>query len=144
MTINSMLSTIFASTKHPVLMIIILMLFTITTSMKTFMIHNNAWYSYTILLIMIGGMMVIFIYMTSTTPNKMFKMSPLIFISLIAMFNLMPTEKTPSWSQNIKTNPILEFSTNLNTILLTLYLLLTLIIINKSTSHYEGPMRSYN
>nr|YP_001552175.1 NADH dehydrogenase subunit 6 [Pseudocellus pearsei]ABS71913.1 NADH dehydrogenase subunit 6 [Pseudocellus pearsei] len=142
MYINSMFSMLFLSSNHPVMMIILLMSFTLMTSFKSYLILNNAWFGYTITLIMIGGMMVLFIYMASILPNQKFKISiPTLITSLLIML-LIKHQHIQSWTQNLFNNPMIEFNCSIITIMLTSYLLLTMIIINQSTTHSEGPMRS--
>nr|AZL93449.1 NADH dehydrogenase subunit 6 [Pristaulacus sp. ZJUH_2016030] len=51
---------------------------------------NSFWFSFTLFLIMIGGMMILFLYFTSISPNEFFSISKFkIFIILIKLFYII-------------------------------------------------------
>nr|APX39937.1 NADH dehydrogenase subunit 6 [Longitarsus candidulus] len=70
MIINTMLMLMF---KHPLTCGMILLNQTILTAFMTGLMSLNFWYSYILFLIMIGGMLILFIYMTSIASNEKFK-----------------------------------------------------------------------
>nr|YP_010954820.1 NADH dehydrogenase subunit 6 [Hemisodorcus macleayii]WMW30205.1 NADH dehydrogenase subunit 6 [Hemisodorcus macleayii] len=119
------------------------------------------WYSYILLLIMIGGMIVLFMYMTSVASNEKFKFSPTLSIILITFTIMMiPISFTiDQWFTNSKIltsenlsimHPLLSLNKFLNfpaimiSIMLIIYLLITLIVVIKISKFKQGPLRNYN
>nr|QNG56363.1 NADH dehydrogenase subunit 6 [Phalacridae gen. sp. MJ-2020] len=156
-----MLSLIFMLMKHPLSMGLILLLQTISISMISGFMMFNFWYSYMLFLIMIGGMLVLFLYMTNVASNEKFKFSIKIFFLLLSLTFLFLLS---IWMFNIKNNMMFSFNeiyikleTNNNFLLslnkylnfpfysiylmLMVYLLITLIAIVKITNIKYGPLR---
>nr|YP_009002067.1 NADH dehydrogenase subunit 6 [Cryptocellus narino]AGL11929.1 NADH dehydrogenase subunit 6 [Cryptocellus narino] len=144
MTMKMITTTIFLKSKHPIPMIMSLITFTILTSTKGFIIHNKAGFKYTITLIKIGGMKVIFIYMAPPLPNKKLKFHIPMIITTPTLWLKLPSHTTTIMSQTLMTNPILEFTTSLTTLIMASYLQITLLIMNKTTIHLEKPIRSHS
>nr|YP_002456382.1 NADH dehydrogenase subunit 6 [Teleogryllus emma]YP_009186325.1 NADH dehydrogenase subunit 6 [Teleogryllus oceanicus]ACB12522.1 NADH dehydrogenase subunit 6 [Teleogryllus emma]ALO71672.1 NADH dehydrogenase subunit 6 [Teleogryllus oceanicus] len=113
----------------------------------------------------LGGMMVLFIYITSLASNEMFQLptkTMLIFTTLIPMLMMMLINYNNHLLSNLLKNEsfmnnfinLSMESNNLNqlynypnfslTITTIIYLLITLIIIVKITSFQEGPLRHSN
>nr|AXS65958.1 NADH dehydrogenase subunit 6 [Curculionoidea sp. 20 KM-2017] len=158
---NWYLSFMFIFTSHPLSMGSILFLQTILVSVSSGLMHLNFWFSYIIFLIMIGGMLVMFMYMTSIASNEKFS-HPNMFmytISLIFVGFWLMTMLLDSFlsmellkSFNFIKQPLIlhtDFtlskffnkpSMNLM-IFLTVYLLITLIAIVKITDNYKGTLR---
>nr|AOY39692.1 NADH dehydrogenase subunit 6 [Scolytinae sp. BMNH 1040146] len=151
--ISFIMSTLFMTMNHPLSLGSILLIQTLSISIITGMMYSNFWYSYIILLIMIGGMLIMFMYMTSIASNEKFKipknmvmMTTIPLISLIIYF-------IDSWYNYLpmKTNiynwflPSLKKFYNWPNLLLSImmmsFLLLTLIAIVKITDKKMGPMR---
>nr|UVU30525.1 NADH deshydrogenase subunit 6 [Odontocolon albotibiale] len=59
---------------HPITMMLMLMLFTILMSMKMNFMFKS-WMPYILFLIMIGGLMIIFMYITSIANNELFTLN---------------------------------------------------------------------
>nr|APX40405.1 NADH dehydrogenase subunit 6 [Batophila aerata] len=148
--INSYLMIIM---KHPLTCGLILMIQTILTALIIGKINLNFWYSYIIFLIMIGGMLILFIYMTSIASNEKFnnKNFPnwLIPLSLILMeldfyFNEL-TWQIPNIMKNMnfKINLIkyINWPFNLTMILMIIYLFITLMATVKITKTSYGALR---
>nr|QQP21486.1 NADH dehydrogenase subunit 6 [Tipula melanomera gracilispina] len=163
------ISYLFTQMKHPLSMGFILLIQTFTISLITGSFTKTFWFSYILFLIFIGGMLVLFIYMTSLASNEMFNFSMkkflmtsfiLMFIMLIiytmndlSYFNslLLNTEMKSIINEmnfikenNLNLNKLYNFPTNMLTLLLINYLFLTLIIIVKITNNYYGPLRQMN
>nr|AND96755.1 NADH deshydrogenase subunit 6 [Onthophagus longimanus] len=163
MLLMLMLMTLFSMLimwiKHPLSMGIILLIQTINLSMYMGYLNLNYWYSYILFLIMIGGMLVLFIYMTSVASNE--KFSPSIkllfyFLSMILIFMILLPMMDPFYlnlnNNFIELNEIINMSLNKyynlpNSIImymLILYLLISLLAIVKITSFKKGSLRSYS
>nr|AYN50396.1 NADH dehydrogenase subunit 6 [Laparocerus freyi] len=158
---NWTLSLIFIFLNHPLSMGFILLSQTILISIITGMMNLNFWFSYILFLIMIGGMLVLFIYMTSIASNEKFKFSNkitfIISLTLIMMtmiflmdnfftlteMNNLDSMNLNSLNINLSMNKYLNKPSMLTMILLMNYLLLTLIAIVKITQSKMGPLRPY-
>nr|YP_010411518.1 NADH dehydrogenase subunit 6 [Euurobracon yokahamae]UJJ81893.1 NADH dehydrogenase subunit 6 [Euurobracon yokahamae] len=57
---------------HPLMLGLILIFYIIFITFKMNMILNNYWYSYILFLVMIGGLMILFMYFISLTNNELF------------------------------------------------------------------------
>nr|ADO60525.1 NADH dehydrogenase subunit 6 [Lycus dentipes] len=148
MTIS--LSFIFLN--HPITMGLALLLQTVAISLTTGLMMNMFWYSYIIFMIMIGGMLVLFLYMTSIASNKKFKFSIKlsIFLFIMMMIFMIMLMLNDFYSEILmKTQLNLEmtvlkyfnFPTGNIMILLITYLLITLIAVVKITKTNFGPLR---
>nr|YP_010044612.1 NADH dehydrogenase subunit 6 [Dorcus koreanus]QPF24634.1 NADH dehydrogenase subunit 6 [Dorcus koreanus] len=119
------------------------------------------WYSYILLLIMIGGMLVLFMYMTSVASNEKFKSSTPMILLLLALslmimsvypftdqwllsFNIMTSENYKSIFSLLSLNKFLNFPAIMISVLLIIYLLITMIVVIKISSFKQGPLRNYN
>nr|YP_009175375.1 NADH dehydrogenase subunit 6 [Neuronema laminatum]AKZ17623.1 NADH dehydrogenase subunit 6 [Neuronema laminatum] len=156
-----MLTFNFINMIHPLSMGLILLMQTIIISLLCGLMTYTYWFSYILFLIMVGGMLILFIYMTSLASNELFifKMNNLLynliifFIFLISillydnffsmMINLenmqfmnMMMEENSSNLIKLYNNPSMNM-----TLMLINYLLLTLIIVIKITNINYGPLR---
>nr|UQJ73340.1 NADH dehydrogenase subunit 6 [Pseudodiamesa sp. 1XL] len=158
-------STIFMQMKHPMAMGMMLLSQTFLICLITGNYSKTFWFSYVLFLIFLGGMLVLFIYVTSLASNEMFSFSMKILVLGMTMFfmsmlfsliidssmimsflnnNEMGSmmEMSSFISENsISLNKLYNFPTNMLTILLVNYLFLTLIAVVKITNIYEGPLR---
>nr|YP_009176764.1 NADH dehydrogenase subunit 6 [Anopheles punctulatus]AFO73389.1 NADH dehydrogenase subunit 6 [Anopheles punctulatus]AFO73402.1 NADH dehydrogenase subunit 6 [Anopheles punctulatus]AFO73415.1 NADH dehydrogenase subunit 6 [Anopheles punctulatus]AFO73428.1 NADH dehydrogenase subunit 6 [Anopheles punctulatus]AFO73480.1 NADH dehydrogenase subunit 6 [Anopheles punctulatus] len=168
MTICLIMSYIFMQMKHPLSMGLMLLTQTFLTCLITGIYVKTFWFSYILFLIFLGGMLILFIYVTSLSSNEMFSMSfslllissVMILISLIMFFyldkslmeqfiNNLEMEKLSMMNnlinENILTlNKMYNFPTNLITLLLINYLFLTLLVTVKITKKFYGPLRPMN
>nr|YP_009692446.1 NADH dehydrogenase subunit 6 [Rhagovelia reitteri]QEH58858.1 NADH dehydrogenase subunit 6 [Rhagovelia reitteri] len=150
-----MLTTLIIMVNHPLSMGFLLILQTITTAMIMNMIMKNSWYSYILTLIMAGGMLILFMYMASIASNEIMKFSLKMIMPaiLIMMLFFMETENFMNFESNkmnLEMNQTLSlmklFSTKslIITILLALYLLMTMIYVISIINIFKGPMRMKN
>nr|YP_009235842.1 NADH dehydrogenase subunit 6 [Bactrocera melastomatos]AMD83697.1 NADH dehydrogenase subunit 6 [Bactrocera melastomatos] len=161
-------SLIFIQMNHPLAMGLMLLIQTLQICLITGLMAKSFWFSYILFLIFLGGMLVMFIYVTSLASNEMFSLSMnmtiiclmiMLTLTMIAMF--MDKLSTSSFIQNLEMQPLYtlnltayENSLNLNklynyptnfiTILLMNYLLITLIAVVKITKLFYGPLRQMN
>nr|AXS65247.1 NADH dehydrogenase subunit 6 [Curculionoidea sp. 17 KM-2017] len=158
---NWMLSLIFMFMFHPLSLGGMLLLQTIIISLMSGNFYMNFWFSYILFLIMIGGMLVMFIYMTSIASNEKFKLPKnmifiIMMISFLMMF-LMIMFMDKNYTMNLYANFIFKnqnmFLNNLSLskffnfpnmnlmLFLMTYLLITLIAIVKIVGKLSGSLR---
>nr|QBF44178.1 NADH dehydrogenase subunit 6 [Thaumalea sp. ZK-2019] len=159
------LSIIFSQMKHPLAMGLMLLLQTLLISMLTGLISQTFWFSYILFLVFLGGMLVLFIYVTSLASNEMFTLSmkltlmsatflTVIFLAILFMdkslmmnyYNNLDMElitKLNNFTQENAINlmKLYNYPTNFLTLLLINYLFLTLIVVVKVTNISYGPLR---
>nr|AND96325.1 NADH deshydrogenase subunit 6 [Onitis falcatus] len=145
--------------KHPLSLGSMLLTQTIITSLTIGTLSYNYWYSYILFLIMIGGMLILFIYMTSVASNEIFMPSIKIFYFFMSMFlislilyyfidNFFWTLNN-SFNGEINSNQFywslnkyFNYPNNMIMYMLILYLLITLLTIVKITDFKKGALRS--
>nr|YP_009659087.1 NADH dehydrogenase subunit 6 [Triatoma migrans]QCQ69471.1 NADH dehydrogenase subunit 6 [Triatoma migrans] len=157
--LSAITSIIFMLTKHPLSMGLMLIIQTILIAMMTGLLTNMFWFSYILVMSMLSGMLVLFIYMASVASNEKFHTSwsmilciiPLTFSSAILFF-IMDQLESSSMQSMMKKN-MLEANQlmslvklfNLNnmaiTIMLVSFLFLTMIGVSYVANTYEGPLR---
>nr|QXE46453.1 NADH dehydrogenase subunit 6 [Cephalcia yanqingensis] len=165
-----MTSMIFMMIKHPLSMMITLILYTMNICMIIGMINKTFWFSYILFLIMLGGMMILFMYMTNLTSNKILKFNLLkfmlimvfllmmyftllyLFNDMLIMYLNMNNKEMIISNMNIMKNIESSmhvnkiFNTNYNyiSLLLMTYLFINLIAIVKIINIKSGPLRIKN
>nr|DAC84440.1 TPA_asm: NADH dehydrogenase subunit 6 [Rhodnius pictipes] len=162
MMTSMMTSMMFSTTKHPLSMGLTLIIQTMLVSMITGLIINMFWFSYILLISMLSGMLVLFIYMASVASNEKFHTSMSlsfvtvsVFTSSILLFFIVDQLKLSSmWStmkKNMMSNEqimalIKLFSLHNMTITIVLvsYLFITMIAVSYVVNVYDGPLRSKN
>nr|QLY89458.1 NADH dehydrogenase subunit 6 [Pseudocollinella humida] len=161
-------SIIFTQMIHPLAMGLMLLIQTLLICLMTGLIAKSFWFSYILFLIFLGGMLVLFIYVTSLASNEMFTMSTKLMIMsfiflMISMFIFYFMDKnlinmffnnnemesitnsvTYLMENSLSLNKLYNYPTNLITILLMNYLLITLIAVVKITKLFYGPLRLMN
>nr|YP_010586443.1 NADH dehydrogenase subunit 6 [Oxyethira ecornuta]UZZ44244.1 NADH dehydrogenase subunit 6 [Oxyethira ecornuta] len=161
MLLNSF-SSIF--TWHPLKMAIIVFIQTILTCWNMLIVTKSSWLPYILLLAFVGGLLILFSYMTIIASNEMIKMnsntfflySMLIFMFIIVnmfsdkimmMINLENLNflRESYFNKNMLTMIKLfnNYSYIMNFILMN-YLLITLIVSNKIINVFKGPLRKLN
>ncbi|YP_010272013.1 NADH dehydrogenase subunit 6 (mitochondrion) [Drosophila suzukii] len=158
-------SIIFLNMIHPLALGLTLLIQTIFVCLISGLMTKSFWYSYILFLIFLGGMLVLFIYVTSLASNEMFNLSIkltlfsglILFMMLILSFIVDKTSislflmnnemesiiKMNSYftENSLSLNKLYNFPTNFITILLMNYLLITLIVVVKITKLFKGPIR---
>nr|YP_009995386.1 NADH dehydrogenase subunit 6 [Ochthebius hasegawai]QNP09802.1 NADH dehydrogenase subunit 6 [Ochthebius hasegawai] len=157
LSLNIILSLSFLFMIHPLSMGMILLMQTIVISLITGFFNFNYWFSYILFLIMIGGMLVLFIYMTSIASNEKFKYNNKIMMMMIGMTFIMLMIlifiDDYMLSMNIFQNMIYKNNSylmlakfynkpsNMIMFLMIIYLFITLIAVVKITDFKLGPLR---
>ena len=156
------LCVLFTRLIHPLAIGLALLLQTVLICCTTGLSNISFWFSYILFLIFLGGILVLFIYVTSLASNEIFKPS---IISLLIIILASSTRrfflfldpiilyqnilmKISSFILNFHFCTDIELintiynSTNINiTIFIVFYLLLTLIVVVKITDRFFGPLR---
>nr|YP_010586261.1 NADH dehydrogenase subunit 6 [Hydromanicus melli]UZZ44023.1 NADH dehydrogenase subunit 6 [Hydromanicus melli] len=148
-------------TKNPLLMGFLII---IQTLMLCLMMNFNSsiyWMSYITYLIMLGGILILFMYMCSISSNETIKFNPkIIFISTPFLAFMMFNFLSMNWiNKNMTmTNYSIDFFFNNNniiniskmynkfsmimTIMLIIYLLISLTMVTTFANNDLGPLRS--
>nr|ADY86053.1 NADH dehydrogenase subunit 6 [Corcyra cephalonica] len=154
---------------HPLSMGISILIQTLIVCLITGMLIKTYWFSYILFLTFMGGLLVLFIYVSSIASNEMFNFSSIMKItlmtsffficiySLLFFFNLKwlnlsinPTEMNNFFmnfsffnnENKINLSKLYNNQTFLMMTLMVIYLFITLIAVVKITNIFYGPLRS--
>nr|AFC36304.1 NADH dehydrogenase subunit 6 [Limnius volckmari] len=161
MILTISMSLIFLFLNHPLSMGMSLLIQSTLISMITGFYNHNFWFSYILFLIMVGGMLVLFIYMTSIASNEMFKFSNKLMIMLasitmmmiiitifqdqlmpnLQVFNVDSTMFNNKETYKLSLNKYLNFPSSMILLFMIIYLFITLIAVVKITNISYGPLR---
>nr|QIV24806.1 NADH dehydrogenase subunit 6 [Xixuthrus sp. ANIC_25-067096] len=155
-----MMSLSFLFLTHPLSFGLILLIQTLIISVITGVMNYNFWFAYILFLIMVGGMLILFIYMTSVASNEKFKFSTKITVMMLAcMIMIISTllldefflseqmtihelDKQSSFNSNSwSLNKFMNLNMSTNLIMIIVYLLIALIMVVKITNIQHGPLR---
>nr|ADZ56271.1 NADH dehydrogenase subunit 6 [Bryodema luctuosum luctuosum] len=164
MSMSNMLNINFINMNHPMLLMIMIIIQTLLIGMMMGSMMESFWLSYILFLTFIGGMMVLFIYITSISSNEMFniKSMSMIFITimmLIMMIVIYSTEKI-MFTEMIKSTETMNMKYTMNfqemtmsltklynnptfiiTIMMMIYLFIALLAVVKINNINQGPIR---
>nr|YP_009350777.1 NADH dehydrogenase subunit 6 [Havilanditermes proatripennis]AQP27729.1 NADH dehydrogenase subunit 6 [Havilanditermes proatripennis] len=155
MSTSMVTSLMFTQMKHPMAMGLMLLMQTIMVCLISGTMYKSFWFSYILFMIMIGGMLVLFMYMTSLASNEMFSpsnkmLTPSLLILPILTY-MMPTltnNKEMNIHSTMMENEIMTTTTvmynkmmGMMTTMLVIYMLLTLIVVVNIINVSEGPLR---
>lgn len=167
-SISIIISSLFINIKHPLAIGMTLLMQTLIICLITGSIIKTFWFSYTLFLIFLGGILILFIYVTALASNRIFSFSIkliIVYLSLLIITSIifisLDLRIIKSFLINIEIesniniknyieenvlslNKLYNFPTNLLTITIINYLFLTLIIIVNITKTFKGPLRSIN
>nr|YP_010364888.1 NADH dehydrogenase subunit 6 [Theretra clotho]UNP54922.1 NADH dehydrogenase subunit 6 [Theretra clotho] len=153
---------------HPLSMGMMILIQTLMTCLLSGMMIKTYWFSYILFLTFLGGLLVLFIYVSSIASNELFSLSNnMKMMFMMMLFMMMMTQmmfyKNLNWMNlinNSEMNNFLNFlffnnenKINLNKLynnnssmlmlLLIIYLFITLIAIVKITNIFFGPLRTF-
>nr|YP_010287608.1 NADH dehydrogenase subunit 6 [Orthaga euadrusalis]UKT61939.1 NADH dehydrogenase subunit 6 [Orthaga euadrusalis] len=148
---------------HPLAMGLMILIQTMLMCLISGMLISTYWFSYILFLTFLGGLLVLFIYVSSVASNEMFKMFNIKNILLISIFIIMNMiifyNKNMNMYFNLEMNNLFNFflfinnENNINLsklynnqtfklmIMMVIYLFITLIAVVKITNIYHGPLR---
>nr|YP_010610612.1 NADH dehydrogenase subunit 6 [Thereuopoda clunifera]WAP91276.1 NADH dehydrogenase subunit 6 [Thereuopoda clunifera] len=148
------LSVIFTFLSHPLSILAVIIVQTMILAILASIMNVSYWFSYILFLIFLGGMLVLFIYVASLASNEIFLKTSLFTILkvfslpfLVSMIFLYNSKNLNVFSitPNIDVNMIINkfyIHNFLLTLLLIIYLLITLFAVVKITKFNKGPLRS--
>nr|WGL40224.1 NADH dehydrogenase subunit 6 [Cyrestis thyodamas] len=155
---------------HPFSMGLMILIQTLFLCLLSGMLINTYWFSYILFLIFLGGLLVLFIYVSSIASNELFKISLFnkmnIFLFFFLFFLSFMFKNNLFWMNFFFNDEMMTFSnfmlfnnkemnmnliklynnqTYLLTMLMIIYLFITLVAVVKITNIFFGPLRSmYN
>nr|YP_011009655.1 NADH dehydrogenase subunit 6 [Hygia lativentris]WPV77647.1 NADH dehydrogenase subunit 6 [Hygia lativentris] len=153
-SIMTMLTLNFMWLNHPVSMGLIIIMQTLMVALIVGLHLSSFFFSYIIMIIMISGMLVLFIYMASMASNEKFYMSMKMMI-LSVMIILMGIFMQTNYMNNEMKLVLTSISTEklslhmlfnkmkYITMLMVSYLLFTMMTISFIVNISEGPLRMY-
>nr|QPK42045.1 NADH dehydrogenase subunit 6 [Criotettix japonicus] len=156
MIMSNMMNILFMYTKQPMNLIIIILVQTAMTTILMSTISLSSWFNYLLMIIFIGGMMVLFIYITSIAPNEKnnkFKFNiimTVIMLTTLILLNLKTNYKNSEtimyYSQmmeNYKMNLNMMFNKPIYSLsmMMMIYLFIALTVVNKISNLNQGPLR---
>nr|AIY61682.1 NADH dehydrogenase subunit 6 [Serritermes serrifer] len=155
LSMSSLTGLMFTQSKHPMAMGMALLIQTMLMCMISGVMYKSFWFSYILFMIMIGGMLVLFMYMTSLASNEMFRTSSKMITATVLMMPII-TYVTSTQMNNkemlnhetmmenetfLTTTMMYNSSAGSMTIMLVIYMLLTLIIVVNMVNISKGPLR---
>nr|SSW94145.1 NADH dehydrogenase subunit 6 [Hypermnestra helios maxima] len=152
---------------HPLSMGLMILTQTLLTCLLSGMLINTYWFSYILFLVFLGGLLVLFIYVSSIASNEMFnnnffmKMNLMCILMLsilsVYMYNLNWLNFINNYEMNNFLNLFIFFNNenkiNLSKLynnqiylmmMLIIYLFITLVAVVKITNIFFGPLRMSN
>nr|YP_010878957.1 NADH dehydrogenase subunit 6 [Batracomorphus curvatus]WHE42609.1 NADH dehydrogenase subunit 6 [Batracomorphus curvatus] len=149
-------SSMLIKLNNPLSISFALILKTLLMSILMNLMSQNSWLSMMFFLMMVGGLLIMFSYMTSIVSNEKFKFN--INLTLILMILLIPMESNlflilTNENQELLTgNSMMELmlmkmynkKSLLMLIFMVIYLLITMIMVSKLIMKNLGPLRSKN
>nr|AXU98821.1 NADH dehydrogenase subunit 6 [Aporia crataegi] len=161
------LSLIMFFINHPLLMGLMILLQTMLLSLLMGIYINTYWFSYILFLIFLGGLLVLFIYVSSIASNEMmkffmkFKFNLILLLMITFIFIYFKNYIFIDYYNNNEMNNFNQYflfyneikinlsklynnQTFLLIMMLIIYLFITLIAVIKITNIFFGPLRSFN
>nr|AHA03595.1 NADH dehydrogenase subunit 6 [Athyma selenophora] len=154
---------------HPLAMGLLILVQTLFICLISGMLINTYWFSYILFLVFLGGLLVLFIYVSSVASNELFKIHliskfSIIYMLFIMIFSIFFKNNLIWMNFNFNDEMINlfnstlffnnEYNFNLSKLynkqnywmmmMMIIYLFITLIAIVKITNIFFGPLRSFN
>nr|QOL00826.1 NADH dehydrogenase subunit 6 [Zubovskya koeppeni] len=164
MALSNVMNINFVKLNHPMSMMIFIILQTFLVGLMSGTIMESFWLSYILFLTFLGGMLVLFIYITSIASNEMFQIKSIIMIFSLVFWTIIMMiliimdmmmfmdffKNTETMNMNNSINyQEMTFSleklynnpTFIITMMMMIYLFLTLLAVVKITNINQGPIR---
>uniref|UniRef100_UPI003001FC08 NADH dehydrogenase subunit 6 n=1 Tax=Limassolla uncata TaxID=3019672 RepID=UPI003001FC08 len=150
-----MIASIIPTLNNPMSLGFMLMMQTIMTILFMNLIMESSWFVMITFLMMIGGLLILFTYMSSMASNEKFKIKLNMMFLLIIIFLMMDEmimqnqiKETMSLNKfflsDLSLMKIYNNKSMMLTLMMILYLLLTMISVTKMVKHHKGPLRNIN
>ena len=140
-----MCSSFFLLCRHPLLITIFVTLQTLSVVLNIFNMSPNTWVSYFLILIFLGGLLVIFIYLSALVPNSLFTLKHTYKMSSIIM--LLPFLWYMPLITTINNNPPLailigEGFLKTTLMFIIIYLIVSLFAVIFLLEKTKSPLKS--
>nr|QTJ29954.1 NADH dehydrogenase subunit 6 [Graphium eurous asakurae] len=155
---------------HPLSMGFLILMQTMLTCLLSGMLIHSYWFSYILFLVFLGGLLVLFIYVSSIASNELFQFNFLmkiifnfmlimiLFLSIMLIYNMNWLNFYFNYEMKSMMNFFLFFNNenkiNLSKLynnqtyymmmMMIIYLFITLVSVVKITNIFFGPLRSMN
>nr|QTA71652.1 NADH dehydrogenase subunit 6 [Lens contradens] len=135
---------------HPLMLTIKVV--TMATMLCLTLSHSSSWYGYMLFIVIVGGMLVMFMYVSALSPNSIFFLKLDMHYLVILSITLVMTSYTTHTPKSINTQPPQAFPNNFITffmlnqnlmifLLLSATLLLAMLISTTLLKEESTPMR---
>nr|ASU45985.1 NADH dehydrogenase subunit 6 [Schistocerca gregaria] len=164
MSLSNVMNINFIKLSHPMSMMLFIILQTFLVGLMTGTMMESYWLSYILFLTFLGGMLVLFIYITSIASNEMFQpksitmiITLMMWVFIMLMLIILDMSMFMDFFKNTETMNIdnsinyqemtmsLEKLYNSPTFIITMmmmiYLFLALLAVVKITNINQGPIR---
>nr|YP_003434075.1 NADH dehydrogenase subunit 6 [Traulia szetschuanensis]ACF71064.1 NADH dehydrogenase subunit 6 [Traulia szetschuanensis] len=164
MTMSNLMNINFIKLNHPMSMMIVIILQTLLVGFMMGTMMESFWLSYILFLTFLGGMLVLFIYITSIASNEMFQiksimmiftlmmwviitltliyMNKMMFIDLIKNTETMNINNSINYQEmTMSLEKLYNKPTFIITMMMMIYLFLALLAVVKITNINQGPIR---
>nr|ASU46000.1 NADH dehydrogenase subunit 6 [Schistocerca cohni] len=164
MSLSNVMNTNFIKLSHPMSMMLFIILQTFLVGLMTGTMMESYWLSYILFLTFLGGMLVLFIYITSIASNEMFQpksitmiitmtmwmfiMLTLIILDMTMFMDFFKNTETMNINNSINyqemtmsLEKLYNSPTFIITMMMMIYLFLALLAVVKITNINQGPIR---
>nr|QNJ60041.1 NADH dehydrogenase subunit 6 [Schistocerca americana] len=164
MSLSNVMNINFIKLSHPMSMMLFIILQTFLVGLMTGTMMESYWLSYILFLTFLGGMLVLFIYITSIASNEMFQpksitmiitltmwmfiMSTLIILDMTMFMDFFKNTETMNIDNSINyqemtmsLEKLYNSPTFIITMMMMIYLFLALLAVVKITNINQGPIR---
>nr|QOL00995.1 NADH dehydrogenase subunit 6 [Leuconemacris breviptera] len=164
MALSNMMNINFMKLNHPMSMMMFIIIQTFIIGLITGTMMESFWLSYILFLTFLGGMLVLFIYITSISSNELFKMKSITMmisiVFVIVIFMILAIMDKTMFMDLIKNTETMNINNSIYyqemtmsleklynnpmfiiTMMMMIYLFLALVAVVKITNINQGPIR---
>lgn len=144
-------NSIFISLSHPLSLGLMLVIQTILIAIFSGLLINSFWFSYLLILIFLGGLLILFIYVSTLASNEQIATfipkSPVILLFLFTVISFIALNPSKIFLFNDNTSRIINIAWIYSrpfiiiSSFLIIYLFIVLIAIVKITKYWAGSLR---
>jgi len=137
-----LLATLFIARNHPISILVTIILFTAVFIVNITSALKSRWIRLLFFLVILGGILVLFIYIARLVPREPIKFSNIIWI--IPALILTPSGKTTLRSTPLEKKELIIYFNSFSAIIeiiRILYLLISLLIVIKLVTNLKRPLR---
>uniref|UniRef100_A0AB38ZHE8 NADH dehydrogenase subunit 6 n=1 Tax=Cicadellidae gen. 1 sp. 2 XYW-2023a TaxID=3078490 RepID=A0AB38ZHE8_9HEMI len=152
------LTTLSCFVKNPMSMGLLLILYSFLVAFFIGKVMLTSWFCMTLVLMMVGGLLVIFMYISSISSNEKFSFSKFFLFFLFFMLFLYIEEfildfhcfdsisffNYFSMDESFFLLKLYDLNCMMLTFFLIIYLIFTMVVVSYIVKHYKGPLRSLN